>query len=313
MWIASPPQVRTAATRSSLDTAARSNPVAERKTFRGVIGVEGLIPALGFDYEVAYVYGRTDADITSRVRLEDRYFAAIDAVIDPATGNIVCRSEIDPDATVPPSSPFPAQNDTFGITTFQPGEGQCVPVNIFGFNSISPEAADFIFQPETSTNDIEQQVFTATIAGDTEQWFSLPAGPISFAGGYEWREESSAFQPGGFSAAGLTFGTIASNGGTRCASSSTINASAPSSPAWTGRIPGDTRKPRNRRREPIMSTVPTTTAGHDGSSSQRRLSASWPRRVLTASPPPSAIPIRSRHAEPRLLSFAASFCASALA
>jgi len=214
-----------AVSRDVLDTAARSNPVAERKTFRGVIGVEGLIPALGFDYEVAYVYGRTDADITSRVRLEDRYFAAIDAVIDPATGNIVCRSEIDPDATVPPSSPFPAQNDTFGITTFQPGEGQCVPVNIFGFNSISPEAAEFIFQPETSTNDIEQQVFTATIAGDTEQWFSLPAGPISFAGGYEWREESSAFQPGGFSAAGLTFGTIASNGGATNASSGVYSVS----------------------------------------------------------------------------------------
>ncbi len=211
-----------AVSRDVLDQSARSNPLAERKTFRGVIGFDGELPFAGLDYEVAYVYGRTDADITSRARIEDRYFAAIDAVVDPATGQIVCRSDIDPDALVPPSSPFPAQNGNFQISTFTPGDGQCVPVNIFGFNSISQEAADFIFQPETSTNDIEQQVFTATLAGDTSALFSLPAGPIGFAGGYEYRREESAFNPGGFSRAGLTFGTIDSNGGPTNPSSGTI-------------------------------------------------------------------------------------------
>jgi len=214
-----------AVSRDVLDTTARSNPLAERKTFRGVIGVNGQIPGVNFDYEVAYVYGRTDADITSRSRIEDRYFAAIDAVIDPETGEIVCRSSIDPSAVVPPSSPFPAQNGNFQISTFVPGDGQCVPVNIFGFDSISQAAADFIFQPQTSVNDIEQQVFTATVSGDSEQWFSLPAGPIGFATGFEYREETSAFQPGSFSAAGLTFGTISSNGGPTNPSSGEIEVS----------------------------------------------------------------------------------------
>ncbi|MFU8831512.1 MAG: TonB-dependent receptor plug domain-containing protein [Wenzhouxiangella sp.] len=199
--------------RDMLDPTTRSNPLAERKTFRGVLGLDGTIPGLGFNYELALVYGRTDADITSRNRVEDRFFAAIDAVIDPDTGEIVCRSDIDPDAVVPPSSPFPGQNSNFQISTFRPGDGQCVPINLFGFNSASQEAADFIFQPQTSTNDIEQHVFTATISGDTERWFSLPAGPIGFAGGFEYRKEDSAFQPGALSAAGLTFGTIGSNGG----------------------------------------------------------------------------------------------------
>lgn len=199
--------------RDVLDTPTRSNPIAERKTFRGVLGIEGEIPGVGFDYNVAYVYGRTDADITGRARVEDRYFAAIDAVVDPETGEIVCRSEIDPTATVPPSSPFPAQNSNFGISTFVPGDGQCVPVNIFGFDSISQEAADFIFQPQTSINDIEQHVFTTTISGDSERWFELPAGPVAFAAGYEYRQEKSSFQPGSLELAGLTFGTINSNGG----------------------------------------------------------------------------------------------------
>jgi len=214
-----------AVSRDVLDTTARSNPLAERKTFRGVLGVEGDIPGTSLSYEAAFVYGRTDADISSRNRIEDRYFAAIDAVVDPETGEIVCRSSIDPDAVVPPSSPFPAQNSNFQISTFEPGDGQCVPVNILGFETISQEAADFIFQRQTATNDIDQKVFTATISGDSEEWFSLPAGPIGVAAGFEYREETSEFQPGAFSAAGLTFGTIGSNGGPTNPSSGEIEVS----------------------------------------------------------------------------------------
>ncbi len=198
--------------RDVLDVTARSNPVAERKTFRIVAGFDGQIPGLGFDYELSYNYGRTDADIVSRVRLEDRYFAAIDAVVDPATGDIVCRSDLDPTA-VPPTSPFPRANGNFGFLTFQPGDGQCVPISLFGENSISQEGADFIFQPATSVNEIVQENFIGAVSGDSEDFFSLPAGPIEFALGYEWRRESSAFRPDSFSAAGLTFGTQDSRSG----------------------------------------------------------------------------------------------------
>lgn len=214
-----------AVSRDVLDLTTRSNPVAERKTMRAVAGLRGFIPELGFDWELSYNYGRTDADITSRRRIEDRYFAAIDAVVDPTTGDIVCRSDIDPSAIVPPSSPYPAQNGNFQITTFTPGDGQCVPVNILGTNSISQEAADFIFQPGTAQNEIEQRNFLATLSGDSEFLFSLPAGPIGFALGYEYRKEESAFTPDAYSAAGLTFGTIGSNGGPTNASSGEIEVS----------------------------------------------------------------------------------------
>ena len=210
--------------RDVLDLTARSNPVAERTTFRLVTGFEGEIPGVGFGYEIFYNYGRTDADITSRDRLEDRYFAAIDAVIDPATGEVVCRSDLDPTA-VPPTSPFPAANANFGFLTFQAGDGQCVPVNLFGENSITQEAADFIFQPGTSQNDIEQQNFGANINGDSSELFELPAGPISFALGYEWRREESAFTPAAYDAAGLTFGTLDSRAGPVNPSSGTYEVS----------------------------------------------------------------------------------------
>ncbi|MGF1457265.1 MAG: TonB-dependent receptor domain-containing protein [Alphaproteobacteria bacterium] len=202
-----------AVSRDVLDVTTRANPEATRQTIRIVGGIEGAIDELNMQYEVSFNYGRTDADIRSFARVEDRYFAAIDAVTDPDTGEIVCRSDIDPDAVVPPSSPFPAQNSNFQISTFIPGDGQCVPVNILGDNSISQEAADFIFQEIISQNDIEQRNFLATLSGDSEPFFSLPAGPIAYAVGYEWRNEQSSFQPDALDRAGLIFGSIDSNGG----------------------------------------------------------------------------------------------------
>lgn len=202
-----------AVSRDVLDISARSNPVAERRTLRIVGGFEGDIFDTGLSYNLAYTYGRTDADITAISRIEDRFFAAVDAVVDPGTGQIVCRSDIDAGANPPPSSPFPEQNSNFGISTFVPGDGQCVPLNIFGVNSISPEAAAFSFLPTTAQNEIEQRNFVASISGDSSKLFELPAGPIGFALGYEFRNERSRFDPDSFNRAGLTFGTIDSNGG----------------------------------------------------------------------------------------------------
>lgn len=198
--------------RDVLDINANSNPEAERKTYRIVTGFDGYIPNTALEYEVFYNYGRTDADITSNLRIEDRYFAAIDAVTDPATGNVVCRSDLDSSA-LPPTSPFPSANANFGFLTFQPGDGSCVPVNLFGKDSISAEAANFIFQPGTEQNDITQENFLAVVSGDSSDLFELPAGPVMFALGYEWRKESSTYTPDPYSAAGLTFGTLDSRNG----------------------------------------------------------------------------------------------------
>lgn len=192
--------------RDTLDFNALPRPVAERKTFRIVTGFRGELPGdLGINYEFAYNYGRTDADITNqRTRIEDRFFAAIDAVVDPATGNIVCRSDIDPNAPIPEPD-FPTTNLTF--STFDAGDGQCVPINILGANTITAEAAAFAFLPTTSNNEIVQQVYSVEFTGDTEAFLNLPAGPIAYALGFERREEQSEFISDGLVQAGLTFGS----------------------------------------------------------------------------------------------------------
>ncbi len=196
-----------AVSRDSLDINAINRQNSERTTFRIVGGLQGELPH-GIEYELSYNYGRTDVDVINpRTRIEDRFFAAVDSVIDPATGEVVCRSDLDSN-TLPGTSPFP-QSRT-GFLTFEPGDGQCVPVNIFGENTVSREAADFIWIPTKERTTVTQEVFLATLSGDSSDFFELPAGPIGFAAGFEYRNERSQFTPDGLDTAGLTFGATAS-------------------------------------------------------------------------------------------------------
>jgi len=169
----------------------------ERETFRGVIGFEGdLSPSVA--YNVSYTYGQTkesNTELNNRNNL--RWFAAIDAVRDPSSGNIVCRSTLDPSA-IPDGDQFgtPVDADAWNSVYVAGGQASgCVPVNIFGEGGISPEAAAWINDEATSTAKIEQQVFSAYITGDSSQAFSLPAGPVGFVLGTEYRKEKSTDTP----------------------------------------------------------------------------------------------------------------------
>ncbi len=188
--------------RDNLDVPSRSR--AEQSSFRIVSGLEGEF-ANGISYEFSYNFGRTSRDfINQTLRVEDRFFAAVDAVTDPETGQIVCRSDLDPTA-VPPIAPFPDARD--GFLTFDPGDGQCQPINIFGRNTTSDEARDFIFQRGIDNSTITQQVVSLIFDGDTERLFSLPGGAVGWAVGAEWREEKSDFRPNQLEQSGLAFNT----------------------------------------------------------------------------------------------------------
>ncbi len=73
--------------------------------------------------------------------------------------------------------------------------GGCVPVNIFGQGTMSAAAANFIKTRINSSQDYEQVYAGLTFNGDTANMFSLPAGPIGFAVGAEYRAEDFAFNP----------------------------------------------------------------------------------------------------------------------
>ncbi len=138
-----------------------------RRTWRGVVDVAGRISDHA-QYDVSYTYGRTDVRATKlNDRLNDRFLAALDAVRDPATGQIVCRSRA----------------------------AGCVPVNTFGGRTVDPASFDYFLSNPASDARITQHVVNASLTGDFGQFLTLPGGPVQFAAGGEYRSEHSRFRP----------------------------------------------------------------------------------------------------------------------
>lgn len=154
-----------------------------RQTYRGVIDVSGRVTGHA-RYDVYYEYGETDTRITRlNDRLNDRYLAALDAVIDPSTGQPTCRSNINPAAAA-------------GAVTFTPGPNSgCAPLNIFGSGSPSAAAKAFVLYDGVSHSAITQQVANGSLSGDFGALFRLPGGPVQFSLGGEYRRETSRFSP----------------------------------------------------------------------------------------------------------------------
>lgn len=147
----------------------------------------------GWDVSAYYQKGENERQGYQHGLRVDRLFAAADAVVDPATGNIVCRT-----------------------TLFSDAFAGCQPVNLFGQGNISPAAADYLtgFEPgqqittplyyadsgfedgkthsyttgtaKVNNTYMDQDLFDLSFAGQlAEGW----AGPIDLAFGYSHRRE----------------------------------------------------------------------------------------------------------------------------
>ncbi len=184
---------------------------AKRDTIRAVFGADGKIGE-NSRYEVSYVFGQVKSrSASTSSRIADRYYAAIDAVVDPRNGQITCRINL-PGETQIKNFGFIAtqQYGTFNEETgnfegpavsFRPGE--CVPLNIFGNGAPSQQALDFIQNTDRDQARIRQQVLTGSVSGDTGSFFNLPGGPVGYALGAEYRKESSRYDPSAFTQAGF--------------------------------------------------------------------------------------------------------------
>lgn len=161
-----------------------------RETMRFVFGLEGSLPN-GWDWEVAANYGRFDREYEDRnAVLLDRYFAAIDAVTDPTTGQTVCRSDLDATSR-PPTTRFGIPAFDPGFFSFNPGDGQCRPLSLLsGPRGASGAAIDFATTTTVDEFTLEQTVFSANLGGELDS-LQLPGGAVGFALGAEWREEKN--------------------------------------------------------------------------------------------------------------------------
>jgi iron complex outermembrane receptor protein len=77
----------------------------------------------------------------------------------------------------------------------------CVPINIVGEGSMTPEMLEFVTYTGVDTSSQQLTDFTANLSGEL---FELPAGPLGFAIGVEHREEEGSFTPDPVVAAGET-------------------------------------------------------------------------------------------------------------
>ncbi|HWJ35427.1 MAG TPA: TonB-dependent receptor [Steroidobacteraceae bacterium] len=135
-----------------------------RQTYRIVLGAKGDLPFGDWTYDASYVYGRTtDAQISHGGVNVLNFRQALNSVVD-ASGKIVCA---DPVAV--------AQG--------------CVPINVFGVNSITPAAAAYVGAAITRAAEISEEVTTASISGTIGE---LPAGKPTLVFGTEFRKDSSS-------------------------------------------------------------------------------------------------------------------------
>ncbi len=174
-----------------------------KRTVRVVVGAKGeLTEHLQYDVSANYGEVRRRAYIANN-RLYDRFLAATDAVIDPATGRAVCRSDLDPSSfnRLRTDALAVAFNPALGPVSFTAGRNSgCVPYNPFTTDSASQAAAvAWIYQPTVDYVRNKETVLSGFVTADTGGLFELPGGAINLVAGAEYRKEESDIDFGPFS------------------------------------------------------------------------------------------------------------------
>lgn len=156
-----------------------------RDFYRFVVGLEGNVTD-NIRWDVSYTYGNTSESQRSNGQVNVLNFANALAAIPDV--NDVNNNGLTTDA-VCASATARAQG--------------CVPINIFGLGSITPEALQYINAPQSFQTDISQQVVTGSLSGSVVE---LPAGPLAFFIGAEYRKERSVENNDALTNAGLNAG-----------------------------------------------------------------------------------------------------------
>ncbi len=152
--------------------------VSKTEVVRALAGLQGSLTET-WTWDAYYQYGETQYDQTvanNRIQQQvpgvplatgqaSRIQLAADAVVNPATGQIVCRS-----------------------TLTNPGNG-CQPANLFGTYQFSEAAKNYLYGTAWQTQEFKQNVLAANVQGDL---FRTWAGVVPIALGAEYRTNKVA-------------------------------------------------------------------------------------------------------------------------
>jgi iron complex outermembrane receptor protein len=145
-------------------------------TFRGVTGLNGDFSEK-WHWDAYYQYGQNRQDesldhvvVNGADGVYNFLGWALNAVTNPANGQIVCA------ATLP------------GNAAYNPLAAGCVPMNLFGSNNASAAAIAYAYRTEVEDFVYQQHVISGNVHGDL--FAGWGAGPIGLAAGLEFREEA---------------------------------------------------------------------------------------------------------------------------
>lgn len=149
----------------------RDFPVVQIETISQVkqlsFGASGRL-ADNWKFDTYLTYGRTEQELReNNLTINRRLYAAVDAVVNPATGQVVCRSTL------------------AGL------DAGCVPLNLFGEGAPSAAAIRYVTGDSVKYLTLEQTVAALNISGDLGEKLNFGAGPIEVAFGGEYRHESA--------------------------------------------------------------------------------------------------------------------------
>lgn len=150
------------------DQQVKTTNSIEADIFRGLLAVKGDLGG-SWVVDAYYQYGtNTRKQVADRARVNTPFIYALDAVVDPNTGNIVCAEtlEADPD----------------------PVSQGCVPMNLFGTSNLSQEAIDYVYRPIYEDFKFRQHAASVSIRGALFE--GRDAGPVGLAAGVDFRSEN---------------------------------------------------------------------------------------------------------------------------
>lgn len=151
-----------------LDGQVESFNQVESNVFRGLVGLSGDLGG-SWKWDAYYQYGSNDRKqrrSSSRVNTPFQY--ALDAVVNPANNQIVCRELLS-------ANPNPLAQG-------------CKPLNLFGIGNLDPAAVAYAYRPVMEDFRYKQHVLSGSIQGNLHQGWG--AGPVGVAAGIDYRSES---------------------------------------------------------------------------------------------------------------------------
>jgi len=132
--------------------------ISDSYNLTGGLRGELTLGANDWAWDAFYQFQRSDYNINQQGRLSrSRITLGLDAIV--VNGEPQCRTQL----------------------------LNCVPVNIFGTDALTPEMAEFIQTTTGREDTFDREVIGASMTG---KLFEMPAGDVSTAFGFEYREES---------------------------------------------------------------------------------------------------------------------------